>query len=584
MLASLRDSLTGSLRNRVLLLTVGAFLAVAAPAVYAFTSIVDATVLRLGTLFAEKQILYDRHRGLAALTREVALAETLARSPIIREWAADEFHAAKRARGIEELEHYRQAFSDRSYFFVVGGSGNYYFNDREGSHAGDQLRYTLSPDNPRDGWYYKTAASETGCQLNVDNDDNLGVTKVWINCVVSGSRGVLGILGTGIDLTTFIRTVVNTDQPGIDSMFVDRSGAVQANRDASKIDFHSLTKDTKNKKTVFQMVDREADRARLAAMMDDVRADGSTVAAEFMAIDGRQTLVGIGYLDSLGWYNVTLMDVAAIIDRRLFLPIGGLLVLIMAAVAGILTWLFRRSVLDRLARTEASIARVGEGDFSHRIDDSGSDEIARLARSVNRMAEAVHTNRDTLERAVRERTAQLEGIAYIDSLTGILNRRGTSEAFAQLRAREDVQGCAFLLVDIDRFKDTNDRFGHEAGDRIVVEVATRLLRAAGADSFCGRWGGDEFVVLAPIGDAAAVARLAARLLDAIAATPFDPTPGLMLRVTPSIGHHLAAPDEPLEDVAHKADRALYRAKREGRNRAVAYDAKLDAAGDAGMVA
>jgi hypothetical protein len=148
-----------SLRLRVLMLTLAAFVAVAVPAAAAFVWIVDRTVVTLGTMFAERQILYDRYRGLEVLRREVALAETLMRSPTIIDWALDEFDRDRYARGIAELEHFRRTFVDRSYFFVVGASGNYYFNDHDGTYTGAQRRYTVSPANPNDEWYYKTLAA-----------------------------------------------------------------------------------------------------------------------------------------------------------------------------------------------------------------------------------------------------------------------------------------------------------------------------------------------------------------------------------------------------------------------------------------
>lgn len=571
-----KGQFAASLRTRVLILTLSIFVAVGVPACLSFVWIVNSTVLQLGTLFAEKQILYDRYRGLGALTREVALAETLARSPAVLDWADDETDPAIRGRGIAELEHFRQAFNDRSYFFVIARSGNYYFNDRDGQYADNQLRYTLRPDNPRDGWYYKTVAGEPGCQLNVDNDDVLGVTKVWINCVVEKDGRVLGVLGTGIDLSVFIRTVVNSDQSGIESMFVDRGGAVQANRDARRIDFHSLTKDTKAKKTVFQMIDREADRAALSEMMDSVRNGDSQVAARFLSIGGQDLLVGIGYLDRLGWYNVTLMDVDQIIDRRLFLPIAALLAAMMATAAALVAFLFKRTVLDRLARAEMSIAGIEAGDFSRTVDDRGSDEIGRLARALNRMAGAVRGDRETLEAAVRERTERLERIAYIDSMTGILNRRAAAEAFDNaLKSARGSQAIGFLLFDIDHFKEFNDCYGHRAGDAIVAEVAARLLALTGAADFCARWGGDEFVVILPDCDRARLEATVRLVHLGLVEKPVTLPGAASVRITASLGAHLGAPGDTLDAVAHRADVALYRAKRDGRDRAVIFDPAVD---------
>ena len=138
------------LKGRVLALVLAALLAIAVPATAAFLWIIDTTVVKIGTLFAEKQILVDRYRGLESLMREVSLAETAARSPAIVEWARDEADAGKAARGLAELEHYRTSFKDKSYFFAIRRSGNYYFNNADNEFATAQKRYTLSADNQND--------------------------------------------------------------------------------------------------------------------------------------------------------------------------------------------------------------------------------------------------------------------------------------------------------------------------------------------------------------------------------------------------------------------------------------------------
>lgn len=573
-LTSLKQKFAASLRLRVLVLTLAAFVTVAIPAALAFTWIVDRTVVTLGTLFAERQILYDRYRGLEALRREVALAETLMRSPTIIDWARNEFGDDSKARGIAELEHFRRTFIDRSYFFIVGSSGNYYFNDQDGTYTGDQLRYAVSPDNPSDDWYYKTLAAGPGCHLNVNHDVVLAVTKVWMNCVIEENGDVLGVVGTGIDLTTFLREVVESDQPGVESMFVDRSGAVQASRDASLIDFRSLTKDDSDKKTFFRFLDTEGDRATFAAMMDAVaEQDGGKAQARFLKVNGTDMLVGVGHLRELGWYNVTLMDVGTIIDRRLFGPIACLIGLVMLVAAGLVTYLFKRSVLDRLARTETVVRRIEAGDFSQAADEKGSDEIARLARTLNVMARTVGTDRAMLEAAVRQRTEQLERIAYVDQLSGVLNRRGFVEAFAQEERRMtiDAPRPGLLILDIDHFKSVNDGHGHVVGDVVIAEVAQRLLEVTREQDLCARWGGDEFVVILKACDMRSLAAIGDKILNTIRARPIDIAGGSKLRVTTSIGAHLVSASDTLESAASKADHALYAAKQQGRNRMVIYD-------------
>jgi diguanylate cyclase (GGDEF)-like protein len=570
-LNGIRGALAKSLRTRVLLLTLLAFAVVSVPAYFSFVAIVNATVVKLGTLFAEKQILFDRYRGMGALMQEVKLAETLARSGAIEAWARQEDNPVLKARGIAELEHFREAFSDHSYFFVVGASGNYYFNDSQNSYAGRQLSHTLSRNNPRDAWYYKTAALGAGCHLNVDHDDALGVTKVWINCVIRDGDTVLGVLGSGLDLTSFVREVVDIPQTGVTAMFVDRSGAVQAHRDPRLVDFHSLTKDVSNKKTVFSLLDRPEDRETMQAMMDRVTSSDVQVESHFMRINGAEVLVGVGYLDRLGWYNITVMDVDQIIDRGLFLPIGLLLGAIMLLSVIAVGFVFKRQVLDRLARVEGRFAAVHGGRISPGVVDAGTDEIGRMSRAFEAMAAQVSGNTARLEKAVSERTAELKALAYRDQLTGIANRRGFIEAFE--RIREDAGKNArlgLMLIDIDAFKTVNDTIGHQAGDELVAEVARRLTGMSRAADACGRWGGDEFILLVSDIEPGELKLLADAVRLALSTRPVK-LGEREVTITVSVGASEIAEGDTLEAAVDLADAALYRAKSEGRDRAVAFD-------------
>jgi diguanylate cyclase (GGDEF)-like protein len=572
-ITAVRGAVASSLRTRVFVLIVAVFVAVSIPAYVAFDWIIGNTTMTLGTLFAEKQILFDRYRGLETLFREASLAETLARAPAIVAWAQEEDDPDIRARGLAELEHYRKAFADGSVFFVIDKSGNYYFNDRDGTYTGNELRYRVDRANPRDGWYFMTIAREPTCQLNVDHDDNINVTKVWVNCVVRVEGKVLGVVGTGIDLTAFIRDVVAIPQKGVQSLFVDDSGAIQAHRDPEMVEFHSLTNDTKAKKTAFLLLDDEADRQVLAAMMADVKSGRVPVRSAFVRIGGHEMLVGVGYLNEIGWFNVTLMDIDEIIDRRLFLPIGALLAAMLAVAAVLVTLLFKRQVLDRLARLEAAVQRLRNGEPPAVAADPGRDEIGRLSESFVAMATAVIDQKKTLERMVEERTEQLERLANLDPLTDVLNRRGFIQAVEAERSWAGRNGTdlGLLMIDLDSLKVVNDSKGHSAGDRVLTEVARRITRSMRRQDICGRWGGDEFVVLVSECDEFAVSRFADRVLATIRRTPIELDDGSKVEMTASVGACMVDVGNRVEASAAKADAALYDAKAGGRDRLVMYD-------------
>ena len=446
---------------------------------------------------------------------------------------------------------------DGSYFFVIDASGDYYFNDKAGSYTADPLRYTLERGNPRDGWYFETVAGPPGCRLNVDHDDNLAVTKVWINCVIRDGATVLGIVGTGIDLGDFIREVVDIPQPGVESIFVDRAGAIQAHRDPQMVDFHSLTKDTKSKKTIFRLLDRESERRSLAALMDAVAAGGAPIGTEFVHIDGRRVLAGVGFLGEIGWFSVTLMDIDRIIDRRAFDPIAILFAVMLLATVALVTLLLKRLVLDRLARFETAVSRVRAGDFSVAPIDASPDEIGRLARAFADMAAAVGRNTRELEDRVAERTAELRRLAEVDAVTDIRNRRGFIAAVEALRAAAPGRRFALLLLDVDLLKSVNDEHGHVAGDRVLAEVARRMVATVREGDIVGRWGGDEFVVLVTDGRMEAHRATAERILAAVSGVPVAiDDGGGVAAVTASIGIAALAPGTSLDQATAAADEAL----------------------------
>ncbi|MBB4052601.1 diguanylate cyclase (GGDEF)-like protein [Devosia subaequoris] len=562
-----------TLSLRVLIFVLLGFGAVAVPAYFAFNWVINSTVIQLGTLFAEKQVLYDRHRGLGALVREVSLAETLAGSQAIRDWARDEDNPVLARRGIAELEHFRQNFADHSYFFTIDASGHYYFNDAANAYAGDQLRYAVDPENPRDAWYFSAKALGEGCHLNVDNDANLRVTKVWMNCVIREGQQVLGVLGTGIDLTNFIQEVVNVPQRGVISMFVDRRGQVQAHRDENLVSLASLSSEMSDKRTVYSLVESEADRDTLRQLFDSVTGGETLAQSAFVTINGKRTLVGVGYLDRLGWYNVTLMDLDAIIDRRLFLPIGLLLVAVMVLLAGLAMFVFKRAVLDRVKALEGVVRSARGGNYGPALSmgTGRQDEIGRLAASFTEMAAAVDDHTRLLETRVRERTRELERLAFRDGQTGILNRRGFQAAHADASA---LGPYGLLLVDIDRFKATNDNFGHAAGDMVVLEVARRIAGALGPKDSCARWGGDEFIVLLPECDTERLRGMAHAVMLAIDENPVRIEEARDIAISVSAGACLAEMGDALEVATDMADTALYMAKARGRNMVVVFDESL----------
>jgi diguanylate cyclase (GGDEF)-like protein/PAS domain S-box-containing protein len=191
------------------------------------------------------------------------------------------------------------------------------------------------------------------------------------------------------------------------------------------------------------------------------------------------------------------------------------------------------------------------------------------------VAAIVLNYRDVSQRKETER--QLEYQAYYDSLTGLPNRLLFRDRVVNVlpHARRNRYGVAILYLDVDHFKLVNDALGHSVGDLLLAEVAKRLRGSLRASDTVSRIGGDEFaVLLTELGDTDAVAGIAHKILDALAA-PIS-LAGYDLFVTASIGVSFYPSDgDDVETLLKCADAAMYRAKELGRNRVQIFTASMN---------
>jgi two-component system, cell cycle response regulator len=205
---------------------------------------------------------------------------------------------------------------------------------------------------------------------------------------------------------------------------------------------------------------------------------------------------------------------------------------------------------------------IGVNDYLVRPIDK--NELLARARSQVRKRRYSERLRDNVQMSIE--------MAITDALTGLFNRRYLESHLASLIEQALARGkpLSALVVDIDYFKSVNDTHGHDAGDDVLREFALRIKRSIrGIDLAC-RYGGEEFVIVMPETDLAVAAMVAERLRRRIAADAFAIEQGARsIPVTISIGiAALRAKDDSAAALLKRADEALYRAKRDGRNRVV----------------
>ncbi len=171
--------------------------------------------------------------------------------------------------------------------------------------------------------------------------------------------------------------------------------------------------------------------------------------------------------------------------------------------------------------------------------------------------------------------ARLQETVRIDALTGLLNRRGLDEQLiraASAAHRHDTP-LTVMLLDVDHFKRLNDTYGHQTGDAVLVQLAEVICDVMRVEDVVGRWGGEEFLLMAPGAPADAAMVLGERLRARIAEHVFTGLDGQELRVTVSIGVQTSVIGAPEARVA-AADKALYEAKAAGRDRVLAAKSRV----------
>lgn len=244
-------------------------------------------------------------------------------------------------------------------------------------------------------------------------------------------------------------------------------------------------------------------------------------------------------------------------------------------------WLLN-SVTSPLKNLAAIFRRLAEGSEESVVDAAVTkDEIGDLFNAAEafrreniRERELLADYRElsrTLEAQVEERTRELniknkelDHLASVDKLTDTYNRRALDDALsAELqRANRYQRPLSMLLMDIDLFKQVNDQYGHLTGDKVLVTLSQKIKENLRSSDILGRWGGEEFLAICPETDLEQARNVAEKVRQAIEKTDFE----LPSSVTISIGISVLMEDATVESLVAAADKALYLAKSQGRNR------------------
>ncbi len=244
------------------------------------------------------------------------------------------------------------------------------------------------------------------------------------------------------------------------------------------------------------------------------------------------------------------------LHRQVMIAIGLGAVLIVVIVG--VTFVMSLSTRNALGEVNMALKNMAQDrpDFSRRLARASNDELGELVGWFNQLADKLEGDHKVIER-----------LSVTDKLTQLYNRTKIDELFLlELgKARRYGNALSVVLLDLDHFKQVNDTYGHQTGDLVLRNLAETLRRNVRDSDHIGRWGGEEFVILAPSTDLEQARALAEKLRAAIAGHDFAEVG----HKTASFGVATWRDGDDEDSMTKRADECLYMAKGEGRNRVVA---------------
>jgi len=236
-------------------------------------------------------------------------------------------------------------------------------------------------------------------------------------------------------------------------------------------------------------------------------------------------------------------------------------------------------IINPIYELVKQINKIKDRNYEGIVDiEAKTSEVKLLLMAFKEMASSIFEYQSSLETMVDERTKELKAkneelkkLSITDKLTNIYNRAKLDSVLTSKFAKSKRYGTNFCvaLLDIDLFKEVNDNFGHQIGDDVLVEVAQILQNNIRNTDTLGRFGGEEFLIICPNTDLNGAKTLAININQAVKTHTFKTYPN---RLTISIG--VASFNENLikpEDIISNADKALYKAKKSGRDRVIVFE-------------
>lgn len=514
-------------------------------------------------IYAEKQLRYDKVRTLLPLIQEVELSKEFAEIDSIKNWANDPDNQELKETALGDAEEFRTRFSDNSFFIALKKNNNYYYRDDEAEKSGmDSYRYTLDPSKSENAWFYSIMKINLSVHLNVNPDVELGVVKLWSDVLIRKGNEILGVVGTGLDLSDFLDQMVEKQDIYSAIFFTNYEGSIQLHQEEALIDYASITKQSEDKKLIFQILDDEGSKTQLRNSFQLAKGSPNSVKTAVFYKNGIRELASVIYIPEIDWFQVNFIDVDYFLPWTEFSSLFFVFLISLIIALIVIYLLIKLIVTNPIKELDNSICALKRNEILvPEINKRAGLEIKNLVSHYKEMSDSILEYQSELEKKVEERTKALSLLSQLDPLTSLYNRRGIELYINEYMRQWDESKQAFSIINIDinDFKIVNDKYGHSIGDEVLKKIASYLKNTLLGKGEVSRWGGDEFIITIKHLDSHTFSGLLDQLISDSRSLSVELN-SQELFITFSVGCTSVKENDTIESMLNRADKDMYSMK------------------------
>ena len=356
--------------------------------------------------YSENYTELNYQKILAPMSRELALAKRLAQLGTVETWFADPENQVNKEAALYDINAFKQAFEDGAIFFATDKDLAYYYYDEHLPVDGDP-QYHLDANVEANKWYFLTRNQTASYNINVDLNEQLHKTKIWINVLVKHQGEFLGLAGTGFELGRFIESFTSSPQPGVQPFVINADTLkIEAHSNSGLVSIGGMGSVREDGITIMGLVEDAEPLQRAIAQAKS----GTEVVTLRTRISGEPYVLSMRYMPDLNWLVATSVNLneVRLLNTDLIMAVGIVFAVLLMVVLILFGFAVDRLVLQPLRQLQQSAKAISQGSYEVRLPVKYDDEIGDLSRTFNTMAQQVASHTAELESRVKARTQELE--------------------------------------------------------------------------------------------------------------------------------------------------------------------------------